>query len=291
MKKSKIDPVLFERIIQKIEKYAKVSKENKDIVEKWIIIAENDFKVAKILYRKKYYSFSVYHLQQAFEKLTKSYYIFTGRLDLKEAVGHDFILKRLQKEIINQDMQDIIKLSSSMNERELTLNEPENSLKIINSSEDEIRNLNDKEIRAILEFINRLENKIKSKESIESIEKKIREKGFFNILKSLILKITHFRVRNYQIRKIIEEQTLLDYLNDILISIKLHYLSLITFLHCNCPRYPSIKDSKLNFFSYNGELGIVTCSPALFDAFEDILSNLKNWITKQTPKKQEGVKE
>lgn len=56
--------------------------------EKWLAIAKYDLKVAKVLQSQKFFTASVYHCQQAYEKTLKGYLCFKKNEILKT---HDLI--------------------------------------------------------------------------------------------------------------------------------------------------------------------------------------------------------
>ncbi len=275
MKKYYLDQILVEQILRKSEERAKASKRNKEVSEKWFTIAENDIKMTEMLYKSGYYAGAVYHLQQAFEKIAKGYYILIGRLEPEEAAGHTFILERLKKEIHEEDIQNITQLMSSINEKKFDLKESETTLNILEKNEDDLRIMKEQEIKSIFDFFKVGEENLKSKESMEKLNIKIHERRILRFLKYLILKITHFRIRDSEIKAFIEQAKLESYIDDILISMRLNYFSLVTFLHFNTPRYPFIKKSKINFFDYNQNLGIVKTLPELIKEFEKIDTNIK----------------
>jgi HEPN domain-containing protein len=282
MKKKKIDFELFEKILTKSQQYAKVSKENTRIAEQWVTIAEDDIEIAKLLYDKKHFAGSTYHLQQGFEKLIKGYYIFTGRMSPEQAHGHKFVLDKLRKELVEEDIHDVIRLSSSMNETEVNLKGSEDSLNIMQSSEDKFRNLTDEDIEYVFSILNKIEQKMKSKETLDLLEERKNERKFFSFLKHAILRITGFRVRDSQVKEAIEEKKIIDYIEGLLIGIKLNYMGIITFLHSNTSRYPYDKSSNLNFFNYNKDFSLVKYSPKIINTFDNINSNMKYWINEQS---------
>ena len=71
--------------------------------------------VSKLLLENKHYAASVYHLQQAFEKLTKCYFILSGRMEPEQAKSHQFVLNRLRKEIKDDYVNNFLELSKSIN--------------------------------------------------------------------------------------------------------------------------------------------------------------------------------
>ena len=85
MSKKDFSPELFKRALRKSRQYNKASDRNKPIAREWFQIANDDIQVSKLLIKNKHYAASVYHLQQVFEKITKSYHILFGRMEPEQA--------------------------------------------------------------------------------------------------------------------------------------------------------------------------------------------------------------
>jgi HEPN domain-containing protein len=289
MRKKRIDPVLFEKIVAAGQRYAKVSAQNHEIANKWIEIAENDITVAKLLLNEKHYSACIYHIQQGYEKLIKGYYILSGRYTPDQAHGHKFILDKLKLEINNEDINGILKLSSSMNENSIDLTPSQKGLELLEKSEEDLRNISNEDIQKIITVIENIENNIKSKKMLEDIEKKTNEKAFFSFVKHFILKITGFRVRDSQVREAIEENKIIDYLDDMITGIRIHYFGILTYTHFSTPRYPSEKNSNFNYYSYNKNLGIVQNAELLINNFNDLDKKLKRFEFVQNNQKGENL--
>lgn len=281
----KINPYLFEKILERTEKYAKTSIENKDIAVKWLDISKNDIQITKILYEKKYYAGAVYHLQQAFEKLAKGYYILTGRMSPEKAMNHKFVIEKLKSEIKDDYLNDLAEISSAINKKEISLKQSEEGLTLLEKSEDEIRMIKSEDIGKIFEIIKTYETKLKSKENLDYLEKRTLEKGFLKIIKHLLFKITHFRVYDSQVREAIQKQRLMEYLEEILLGIRLHYLSILTFPHYNTPRYPNNPNTEVTFFFYDEKSGIVSYLKELISSFEEIYALI---IKKGLPPSRDG---
>ncbi len=265
--------VSFEKFMQKINQYAKVSIENKKIADKWYAIAQNDIEISEILLEKEYYAGGIYHIEQAFEKITKGFYIDSGRMSPEEARGHEFIINRLKKEVTKiDDINELFELVNSLNNKEFSTNGFEEKLEIIKKNEDELRNMKDHEILGLIEFIEGLEKKLKTEDSIKKIDKKIRKRKSMNFLKQVLNRLTKFRIRNSQIKEAIDKKNINQYIDNMFLGMKLHLISLITFPHWNTPRYPDCKPhTDMNFFDYDGNMGIVKSSDKVIEIFKNIM--------------------
>jgi len=86
-----------------------------DYIEEFLMYVKADLDACKTLYASKNYSQSVYHLQQATEKLTKAYALFFGiikRKDVKRGIGHitpKIFLQLIQKKSLQQFIDEINK--------------------------------------------------------------------------------------------------------------------------------------------------------------------------------------
>lgn len=277
-KKAKFDPVLFEKLFRKSQEYAKASKKNKPIAEKWFTIANDDINITKILYKNKHFAGSVYHLQQAFEKLIKGYYILSGRENPEKVGSHLYVTKKLKSEIKDEYINTFLELSKSVNDNEVKLDSAEQALNIFDKSEDEIRLLDKQNLLKILELIKKLESVLMNIETIQKTEEKLQEKNFIRMVKHLILKITTFRVRESDVKEAIRKEQVVFYLKSAVISIKLQMISLFTFLHFNSPRYPydnkKNNATKVTYFDYKKDLGIVSLIPEMITIFDEIYQDM-----------------
>ena len=245
------------------------------MAEKWFTIAKNDRDIVQILLEQSYYAAATYHLQQAFEKLTKGYYIFSGRMEPEEASEHQFVLNRLKKEINDQYLNDLLKISEVIDKGKISLQASDKSLEIIHKSEESLRKLDKTEINLLITLVNNIEKKLLSESTFITIEKKAKERRNLNKLKHLIYVLTRFRVSSLEIKQAIEREQIIVYLNCAVTGIKLHIASIITFLHFNTPRYPNCKNSEINFSSYSQNMGIVEMIPDLTKLFDEIYDSIR----------------
>ncbi|MBS3087302.1 HEPN domain-containing protein [Candidatus Pacearchaeota archaeon] len=283
----KIDEfLLLEKLMTNMNSYAKLSEQNLEIGKKWLIIAKDDSQISRLLYKNKHYAGAAYHLQQAFEKLTKGYYILTGKKTPEEARDHQFVLNALKGEIKGDFVKDFVKLSGFLNNREFSLVPVENLLQNIEKSEDDLRKISRGEINKILEFILINENNILSKEIIKKVESKLKEKRRRGWIKQLLIKFTKSRIRDSDLELALSPEAISNQAYFMTLSVRLHLLSLLTFLHFNTPRYPYDKKSEVNFFDYTTRLGIVKSINKFLKIFDKIISTFEPEQTTKKKRKQ-----
>ena len=271
-RKNEFNPVLIERILRRTQQYAKTYERNKPIAKEWFNIAKDDISVSKLLIENKHHATSVYHLQQAFEKLSKCYFILSGRMEPEQAKGHQLVLNRLKKEIKDEYVNNFLELSKSINVKSVDVSSAEESLKVIEKTEDELRLIECSDIKRIISQMNHIETKLLNSHFIKATEKKLKQRKFRKGLRHIIFKITHFRTSYSQVEELIDTKQVKLYLISGVISIKLNFLSLMTYVHFNTPRYPSNKGSNVTYFNYTDSLGIVKATNLFIEIFNDICS-------------------
>ena len=274
-KKYSFDPDLFEKLFRKSLEYAKTAKKNKSIAKKWFLIAKNDIEITQLLYQNEFYAGATYHLQQAFEKLVKGYYILSGREDPNKTKSHYYNIERLKKEIRDEYVNTFLKLSESISQERIDLESAEKTLSFLKKTEDEIRLVKREELQKIFDLIKKLENILTDIKTVEKTEAKLQERRFIKGLRHLIFQITHFRIRDSQVREAVKKEQVIIYLKSASISIKLQLIALFTFLHFNSPRYPYDDKTKVTFFDYKEDLGIVQSIPELIVLFNEIYDSFE----------------
>jgi HEPN domain-containing protein len=279
--KIKFNPIVIERMIKQLKQYARASKKNNNFAKKWLDIAKDDIEISELLKNSKHYASSVYHLQQAFEKLSKCYFILSGRMEPDQAKEHKFVLNRLRIEIKETYINNFLELSKSITDNSIIDNSidvasGEKVLDFIGSNEEEIRKISSSDIEAMFNLFNRIENKLLDPYFIKATEKKLKQRKLLKGLKHLIFRITHFRASYSDVDELTDIKQVRNYFVSCVISIKLQFLSLITYVHANNPRYPFIKDSVITYFNYNDSLGIVKKIDSLIDNFNIIAKSIES---------------
>lgn len=274
-----MDPVLFENFVRQVRQLADISKKNRPIAKQWFDIAKNDLQVSKVLYKEKYWPHSVYFLQQSFEKLTKSYFILSGRADPEDVGTHKFNLTKMKNEIRDQFINTMLELMKSISEKAGTdirhIELKTELLDIIEKNEDDLRMIDEKSISSLIELIKKIEDALTNSRFTTKVYKKLQRRKVKSSLRHLVYMITRFRVPYSKIEQYASKTNIERFVEDSMISIRLLFLGLVTFLHYNTPRYPYDKNSKVNYFDYTESMGVVKCSPALHRYCSQIIKTLE----------------
>lgn len=266
----------YQEAFSKIRRSALLSQNNRDIGIKWFRISEDDYKVSNILFEKEMIPSSVYHLQQCFEKLAKSFFILSSTVDPNDVYNHNFTNKRIQTIFNEEWAKAAMIMYKAINKKELEVNSGVKILKDL--SLNEIRKININGLNQIFEFINKLENKFVSTTFIDIIQKKTSKGSFIRMMKHWVFEWTRIRTRESDVREHITVKAIEKYISDIIIALKINYFSIITAPHFNTPRYPYSKETKFGFFDYKKGLGIVDAMPKLLAIVNDLLINFnKNY--------------
>lgn len=267
----------FKSFFGKLKEKAEAGKKFYDDAKKFYIIAKKDLETSKILSKNNLDAFSVYHLQQCFEKLIKADYIITGRKDPEQVSRHDFHIKMMKEEIRNGFLVDIKNAMASVNEQS-KINELKIEEEIIDklaNDEDKLRGISIEEINSILKFLENIEKALTEKEFIEKIKSNINQPKMVIKIKHWIIQIIRFRMSNQTAKDIINKTDIEEIIRSWVRSFQIMIIGIITYPHYNTPRYPLTPNTKFNFFSYNDEIGIVKNLEVLQKYAENYLKNIQ----------------
>lgn len=241
--------------------------------------AKLDFRAMKNLKKDENYALAVYHLQQAVEKLTKTYGLYTGNLEKNEiikGIGHispkTFVLlinkKNLAKKIQiilsasgqNNKVEDEMKKLNSVIENpraisKLSKSEIISVVYIFNFIYKKIKKENKRGLRWRLYYFSlSLENALKSKFSDEEV------KSISNINKNL----SFIMLKNLDVP---------------FIFMNLAMLSILTYPHASTTRYPK-EDDRLEPQDYRAGLGIVDSLQDIENTLEKIFKRTEQLLSK-----------
>lgn len=259
--------------------------------------AKSDFKAMKLLRASEDYALATYHLQQAVEKLTKTFGLYTGQLTYQELVIYDRTKKNKVVGHITPKMFVILLGKENLAKRiEFFFSASGRKVKI----EEQIKNLNN--------LISKPQeiSKIPKNEIIKAISiyrdlyKKIRTEN----KRGLKGRLDHFAIsfQNGLKSKFNEEK--IGYISKLnkhmnLISLRnldvpfifmnLAILSIITYPHCNNTRYPKFNENNLEPIDYNLSLGIVQALPEIEDFLERIFKRSEQIFKKSSLQNQYNV--
>ena len=274
-----MDYVLLDNFIRRANEYAKSSEKYRKESAEWLKIADDDLKASKLLYENNMLPQATYFLEQAFEKLSKAYFLYMGSAEPSDVYGHQITLDKLKKMIRTEFLDNSLTVIKDLNKEMTGVDKIDVEIKkevldVLENDEDGIRLLNKNNLEAIFRLINIISEKLLDKQVLLSVEKKIKQRKFQRNLRHLVFMINHFRVSYGQVDDIVEKFDAKKYIKSSSLSIKLLMLGLITFVHYNTPRYPYDKFSKVNYFNYNTDMGIIQTLPQLYSYAQEISDHL-----------------
>ena len=275
-----MDYGLFDKFIKQVRQQAKVLKDNINDARNWYIISIDDLETSKFLYKKKKYALSTYHLQQFYEKITKAYFLLTGRVSPEEIHGHSYNVKQLKSDVKSEYIGTVLELSKQVSDKETSSKISNVKLKtevldIVEKNEEEIRNLTDKDFINILDVLRQIESNIINPQFLKKIEHKIKQKKLQKKFRHILFMITHFRISYGLVNDYTSQYNIKRYVQSALYSVNLLIIGLLTFVHCNTPRYPTSRGTNIGYFDYKKSLGIVKITPELFKHADQIIMFLK----------------
>lgn len=268
--------------------------ERRQYVKKITILAEDDLKSAKILYKNKMYPAAIYHLQQSVEKLVKAYMFYFSILnkkDLSGYVSHDTpkaFLKFIDKfkDVLNPTLSfaENIHLSNS-NLPEISNKDILKFEKSIKMEKKQIVKMKSDEIKDVIVIADNLFNILNNPQNFDDVESKMLE--IISNIKTELCDREDFIEVNDKITEIIDgieariKAFEIDKFKDFHSYIPtLYILSVITYPHATFSRYP-------NEVEYNETLGIIQC----FDRITKLLDKtIDLWKINALPENDNNVK-
>ncbi|AAT42665.1 HEPN domain-containing protein [Picrophilus oshimae] len=280
---------LINRIIEEIKNtdfntlFSTPDEEDIKNINCFLFAADDDLKASKLLYENKLYANSIYHLQQAIEKMIKAQALKFFPLDYKSITktSHnspeiyfrllkvkpfELMLRAASTIIPNLDVASLDTIDQSI----IDLKNDKTKL--------EIANLPSKAINALLIICSIFIELYGNLDTSEIL------KGFYgDNFKSSILDITKNLISDLGMDSELNDVNFEDIFDEtiedtniakmILITIPLYILGIIVYPHEAFTRYPGKLMGPEN---YNLELGIVQTYPKIYEMSEIILKRLKN---------------
>ena len=280
---------LIKKIIEEIKNanfdtlFSQPDEEDLKNINGFLFAADEDLKTSKILYEKKLYSNSIYHLQQAIEKMIKAQALKFFPLDYKSITktshnSPEIYLRLIKIPIIELMLRIVSNTLPNMDVAPLdTIDKSITDLKK-DKTKLEIVNLPSTAINALLIICSifiELYGKIDTSEIL---------KGFYgDNFKQSILDITKNVISDPGMDSELDDINFEDIFDEIiedtnmdkmiLITTPLYILGIIVYPHEAFTRYPGKLMGPEN---YNSDLGIVQAYPKIYELSEIILKRLKD---------------
>ncbi|VVB69970.1 Uncharacterised protein [uncultured archaeon] len=224
-----------------LESMLSITPETLDYTLELIGISDNELKSVKILHAEKQYAHSVYFLQQAIEKSTKSFGLSLGIIKLDQLKGKDGINHKSPKVFL-----EMIKTTTWGAEVTKMMEQQSNKPDI--SKVENIINDEDKQIEI-------------AKADKNTIE--------------LLFKVVDDLDKNLQIEKSETNNDELDMFEFSKGNCFLYLISCYSWVHFIYTRYP---EEKMKPKDYTEELGIVSETPKIVSRIEKINSDLRKYV-------------
>ncbi|MEM5805211.1 MAG: HEPN domain-containing protein [Candidatus Aenigmatarchaeota archaeon] len=285
--------------------FKEIKESTLDSVNDLLFIAKQDFEASQVLYDKKLYCQSVYHLQQCVEKITKAFGLWTGLIEEKElyqrkqkksmfsrifsffglhekeeSIGHispkTFVLL-LKKKFIKEYF-DFINLQTKNNELKTLIKNYNGELKSFE------RLINKRKKLAILSK-NEISGFLKLSYNYQNIFAKIDKRRLKTLLNEFKMGIRSRFEKILPPDTFVEVDKKLTKLEDrieyMFIGFNtfsfLYPLTIISYPHFTYTRYPT---KELKPQDYTENLGIVTLLPEILTHVEYIIRNFESLIEK-----------
>jgi uncharacterized protein (UPF0332 family) len=271
-------------------------------------IAERDLEAARILYENKMYPQAVFYFAQSVEKANKSLAALTGNHDeryFSRKIGHEAIT--IHQKNSRRTQQKFTKILDRSRKdplyKKLPFFEEDKIKDIINQSDSGIQEIdaikgqkNDLLFISATEINESLRQLSKGKTQVKKYIQKLSELNVDGdqLLKN-ITEVSNILPDDHELKeasiKFVEDSEKIDFglvweavkyiyvvnLKNILVTIPLYYLSIITLPHASITRYPENEDSPLNIFT--NKLPQVRKLPNLIQVHSEALQDLKEFHT------------
>jgi hypothetical protein len=249
--------------------------EHRQVAKNWFEIAKVDLDAAQILYNKSMIPFTIYHLQQAYEKMSKAFFILNGNVKGEDVYGHDFSSRLVRSCLENQIWPIISKIPEF--DPKFEIEKKKEIWKQFNNKQI-IRTFEYSKINELIKIFLEYDNIIRSNKFLEKIYKEVNCPQKLRALKHIIFKITRFRVRTQDVKDKTTRDEIEKGLFRLSLSTRVIVFSVLFQYHSNTSRYPNDKKSDMNYFSYTNELGIVKFIPEALELTTKIINDFDKFI-------------
>jgi hypothetical protein len=247
-------------IIKAAARQYDMSDDKRALIIGYIKTSKEDLMATKILFAKRLFASSTYHLQQAVEKASKAFGLFTGILSIQDVRGvshdsirvHNLMASKFEKYLMEVSSRYLRTISNIESLSQLTTKEKR--MEIARLSEVEIERMIakfDSQTSVFGEF-----SEFKTGEILAQLREIILPNGN-SLVSSQIDEYMNKLLRN------------LPMIEKFSKSISFLFIaSAITFPHETFTRYP---DKEIKPWEYNQSMGIVSTTPSIMSRLEQVL--------------------
>lgn len=240
----------------------------------WVDIAKYDLSMSLKAHEDGQYPPSIYHLQQTYEKLIKSYYIFLGKVHVSEIKDHYIVHKIFQREqkkgvISNfvKVVEEIIGESVDVSNIEENINRFQKDNRVFKG--DAIRKLDREQIQTLFSQMDRVEESFLKDEKVDEIETYLKSDDAINQIRMMIERKR--RVRKSDIVARIDSNVITIHIREKMNLTRLLFAGVLITPHHNTTRYPPDEEGQMGFSDYYEELGVVECYSLFIEILERFL--------------------
>ena len=257
--------------INYINKQKNIKKIDSEISKKWLEIAKDDLEITELLYTTKHYAASIYHTQQCYEKLSKSYFIISGYATPTQVHGHYYTTQNIEKIIKSEAFDSISGLASIINDKNLKVDLT--PLEEYKKNDVILRKIPEDVVIKIIENLEKIEDHVTQEKFIQKITTDLNTRQKINSIKHLIFYITRFRISIPKVKEQMNYNEVKKSIKKIITALKLLLICLIVQVHYNNPRYPNTNENDTTYFSYNQDHGLVKTLPRIINETKKIIQD------------------
>lgn len=262
--------------------------EIRDCVQKatpWFDAAKEDLSVSINIYERGQYPLSIYHLQQAFEKLIKSYYIYLRKIHVSEIRGHYIVHKIIQMEQKKGLISNFVKVVEEINGESVDVSNIEENIDRFQKDDavfkgNVIRKLDKLQMQTLFSQMDKLEESFLKDEKIDGIETYLKNDDAINHLRKMIERKR--RVRQSDILAQIDSNIITTHIQQKMNLTRLLFAGVLIMPHHNTTRYPPDEEGHMGFSDYDEELGVVECYGFFVEILERFIIYYENELSMVT---------
>lgn len=219
-----------------------ITSENKKCANEYFEIACADFSVFKKLYIDDP-ALGIYHLEQFHEKLINSFLLLSGKFESKDLENHNKAVVKINDFVKHTKLfGKYINIYNDINNKSIDAN-----VKAIINEKSISINPTEKEISALLLFLEKIREKCADGVFIAKLIKKNTKGGKLIFIQKLLIRWFSISAKKKEVKHIFSEKLVRDTLFFNYLNYNIILLYLLFLPHCNRPRYIR---GDINYFAY-----------------------------------------